>query len=48
MDQLAQAMESIKQASIQNANSTRQTEAAAGNLTELGQQLKRLVSGGER
>jgi methyl-accepting chemotaxis protein len=47
MDQLAQAMESIKQASVQNANSTRQTETAARNLTELGQQLKRVVSGSE-
>lgn len=47
MDQLAQAMESIKQASVQNANSTRQTETAARNLTELGQQLKYLVSGSD-
>ncbi len=47
MDQLAQAMESIKQATVQNADSTRQTETAARNLTELGQQLKRVVSGSE-
>jgi methyl-accepting chemotaxis protein len=45
MDQLAQAMESIKAASIQNANGTKQTEAAAQSLTELGQRLKKIVSG---
>jgi methyl-accepting chemotaxis protein len=45
MDQLAQAMESIKAASIQNANGTKQTEAAAQSLTELGQRLKRIVAG---
>ncbi|MBI3629993.1 MAG: methyl-accepting chemotaxis protein [Candidatus Rokubacteria bacterium] len=43
MDQVALAMENIKQASVQNAAGTRQTEAAAHNLHELGQRLKRLV-----
>ena len=42
-DQVAAAMESIKQASVQNAAGTKQTEAAARNLHELGQKLKRLV-----
>ncbi|MCL4205037.1 MAG: CHASE3 domain-containing protein [Pirellulaceae bacterium] len=45
MDQLALAMENVKQASLQNAQGTRQTEEAARNLTELAQQLRRLVSG---
>ena len=43
MDQMAQAMENIKQASIQNVAGTRQAEAAAHNLHELGQKLKQLV-----
>ncbi len=43
MDQLASAMESIKQASAQNAASTRQAEGAARGLHDLGQNLKRLV-----
>jgi len=42
-DQVAMAMENIKQASTQNAASTKQTEAAAQNLHELGQKLKQLV-----
>lgn len=45
MDQLAMAMENIKQASLQNAQSTRQSEDAARNLTELAQRLRRLVAG---
>jgi methyl-accepting chemotaxis protein len=43
MDQLASAMESIKQASVQNVASTRQAEGAARSLHDLGQNLKRLV-----
>jgi methyl-accepting chemotaxis protein len=43
MDQVALAMENIKQATAQNVASTKQTEVAAQNLHELGQKLKRLV-----
>lgn len=43
MDQLASAMENIKQASVQNIASTKQAEGAARNLHDLGQNLKRLV-----
>ncbi|MEZ0317878.1 MAG: methyl-accepting chemotaxis protein, partial [Methylophilaceae bacterium] len=43
IDQVASAMESIKQASIQNVASARQLESAAGNLNELGQRLKQRV-----
>jgi methyl-accepting chemotaxis protein len=43
MDQVALAMENIKQASAQNVASTRQAETAAQNLHELGQKLKQLV-----
>lgn len=43
MDQVALAMENIKQASTQNVASTRQTETAAQSLHELGQKLKQLV-----
>ena len=43
MDQMALAMENIKTASTQNVGSTRQTEAAAHNLHELGQKIKLLV-----
>jgi methyl-accepting chemotaxis protein len=42
-DQVALAMESIKQASAQNVTSTRQTESAAQNLHELGQKLTQLA-----
>src|SRR5882724_6584171 len=42
-DQVGQAMESIKQASAQNAAGAKQTETAAHNLQELGQKLKQLV-----
>jgi methyl-accepting chemotaxis protein len=42
-DQVALAMENIKQASAQNVAGTRQTETAARNLNELGQRLKLLV-----
>lgn len=40
MDQIATAMESIKQASQDNAEGTRQSEQAARNLNELGQRLR--------
>jgi methyl-accepting chemotaxis protein len=43
MDQVALAMENIKQASTQNAASTKQAEQSAKNLHELGQKLKILV-----
>ncbi len=43
MDQVALAMENIRQASTQNVASTRQAETAARNLHELGQKLKQLV-----
>ncbi len=43
MDQIASAMENIKQASAQNVAGTRQTEAAAKNLHDVGQKLKALV-----
>ena len=43
MDQVAMAMESIKQASLQNVSSTKQGEAAAQNLHALGQRMKQLV-----
>jgi methyl-accepting chemotaxis protein len=43
MDQVALAMENIKQASSQNLASTKQSQTAAQNLHELGQKLKQLV-----
>jgi hypothetical protein len=43
MDQVAQAMESIKAASAQNVASTKQTEIAAKNVGDLGQQLTELT-----
>lgn len=43
MDQVALAMENIKQASVQNVASTKQAESAARNLHSLGQRLKQLV-----
>ena len=42
-DQVAMAMDNIKQASAQNVAGTKQTETAAHSLHELGQKLKRLV-----
>ena len=42
-DQVALAMESIRQASTQNVAGTKQAETAAHNLHELGQKLKQLV-----
>ena len=43
MDQVALAMENIKQASMQNFSGTRQAETAAHSLHELGQKLKGLA-----
>ena len=43
MDQVALAMENIKQASVQNVAGTKQAEAAAHNLHELGQRLGSLI-----
>jgi methyl-accepting chemotaxis protein len=43
VDQVAGAMESIKQASAQNVAGAKQLEAAARNLSELGQRLKKMV-----
>ncbi len=40
MDQIAEAMETIKQASQDNVEGTRQSEQAAKNLHELGQRLR--------
>ncbi|HEY9593004.1 MAG TPA: CHASE3 domain-containing protein [Spirochaetia bacterium] len=44
MEQVAQAMESIKVATAQNVAGTKQAEAAARQLHELGEMLARLVS----
>jgi methyl-accepting chemotaxis protein len=43
MDQVARAMENIKLAASQNVNGTRQAEAGARSLHELGEKLKLLV-----
>ncbi len=45
MDQVALAMENIKQASTQNVAGTRQAELAAQNLHELGQKLSAMIGG---
>jgi methyl-accepting chemotaxis protein len=44
VDQVAGAMESIRQASSQNAASATQLESAARNLDEIGRQLRQMVS----
>lgn len=44
MDQVALAMENVKQASIQNVAGARQAETAAQNVHQLGQTLKRLAA----
>ena len=44
MDQVAQAMESIKQASDQNVQGVRQVETAILNLNSLGHNLKEMVA----
>lgn len=43
MDQVVLAMDNIKQASAQNAASTKQAETAARGLYDLGQKLKQIV-----
>jgi methyl-accepting chemotaxis protein len=43
MDQVALAMENIKQASLQNVSGTRQAETAAQSLHELGQKLNSMI-----
>jgi methyl-accepting chemotaxis protein len=43
MDQVAGAMENIKQASMQNVASAKQLEAAARSINDLGQRMKQLV-----
>lgn len=43
MDQVVLAMDNIKQASTQNAASTKQAETAARGLYDLGQKLKQIV-----
>ncbi len=45
MDQVAQAMESIKQATVQNVSGTRQAESAAQSLHELGMRLNAMLAG---
>jgi len=45
MDQVAQAMENIKQASVQNVSGTKQAEVAAQGLHELGQKLSDMIGG---
>jgi methyl-accepting chemotaxis protein len=44
MDQVALAMENIKQASVQNVAGTKQAEVAAQGLHELGERLKQLAA----
>lgn len=43
MDQIALAMESIKQSSLQNVASTKQSETAAQTINQLGQKLQQLL-----
>ena len=43
VDQVAASMDSVKQASLQNADGARQLEAAARNLKELGERLQLLI-----
>ena len=43
VDQVAGAMESIKQASVQNVASAKQLEISARNLNDLGQRLKHMI-----
>jgi methyl-accepting chemotaxis protein len=45
MDQVAGAMENIKQSSTQNVASAKQLQTAARNLNDLGQRLKHLAEG---
>jgi methyl-accepting chemotaxis protein len=43
MDQVALAMQNVKQASVQNVAGTKQSESAAQNLQDLGLRLKQVV-----
>jgi methyl-accepting chemotaxis protein len=43
VDQVAAAMESIKQASTQTVAGAKQLETAARNINDLGQRLKQMV-----
>ncbi|HEY3898541.1 MAG TPA: CHASE3 domain-containing protein [Chthoniobacter sp.] len=43
VDQVARAMENIKQASTQNVSSAKQLEVSARNLNELGHRLKEMI-----
>ena len=45
MDQVALAMDNIKQASVQNVAGTKQAETAAQQLHELGQKLSAMIGG---
>jgi methyl-accepting chemotaxis protein len=45
MDQVALAMENIKQASVQNVSGTKQAEVAAQSLHELGRKLSDMIGG---
>jgi methyl-accepting chemotaxis protein len=45
MDQVVSAMENIREASLQTASSTKQTEKAAHDLHNLGQRLQEIVKG---
>jgi methyl-accepting chemotaxis protein len=45
MDQVALAMENIKEASVQNVSGTKQAEVAAQSLHELGQRLSSMIGG---
>ncbi|KXS30550.1 MAG: Methyl-accepting chemotaxis sensory transducer, partial [Candidatus Gallionella acididurans] len=48
MDQVALAMENIKQASVQNVAGTKQAEVAAQSLHELGRKLSDMIGGKTR
>jgi methyl-accepting chemotaxis protein len=44
MDQITSAMENIKEASVQNSNSTRQTEVSVSELSKLGDKLMKILN----
>ena len=44
MEQIAQAMDNINQATLQNLASTRQAEKSAQNLSSVAQQLEAIVT----
>ncbi len=45
MEQIAAAMQSINQGTLQSLASTRQAERATGDLNELAQQLSQMIHG---